>query len=780
MWNKVICADQRSDFSEVDQLLQGQREIKEMLVSFGTMLKLLRVDQDSNEDVFAPSCASVKGANSFHCPDHDLDAEPLDLTPALSVADLSKVPTGEESDDVESRSDTESTDEVGRHERFILPDSREPSMVKSVSFASRVVGELTSSEMSWSFPPVLDNNWPLNLRIREQLVQLEQLNDLTPTSTGCAHAKDEKPAYSPEGEAMRSFSQCLIIDPEGWFSLCVDLLSAVVLIVDLVWIPVAVAWDVKMEGWAMWFAWFTALFWSFDLLRAFITAKKSVSDGEYMLLTDFRLIALRYLKERFLIDFLIVLFDWANILITLLQGAIVIKLLRIAKIVRLLRVARIVRLSRTTRHLDEVMDCYISGGWRVLLKVFIILMFVFLFGHSASCAWYAIARQVPSDTGASWLDAAFDVEERVRSYHDLNPRYLYATAFHWSMAQLTMGANELIPRSTTERVANILMLFLGLLFSSTLVSALSATLIDYQIRASERNHSLRSLRRYLDQNKVPVSVQLRVRKQIEQRLSNTPMLMEKDVPVLDKLSTSVRAALRFAIMQDHLMRLPLFRVWTHFSDSTVKDMCSDDSIVCRFLQESDEIFSAGALCHEAFHLMHGTVRYTQEPDSAMIDKTAWQDVNGKTWMCEAALWTTWFHVGRAEAMTKCKLMSLPAERVLDMLRKHRLLRQITVSYGHEYHRRILAARPPESDWPTDLVVPFTEFGDIVEAMDDELQFTICLQAGCLRLVETWGVRKYKMLKNLELETRCSKHHQKLLNEGYPEGASLIVFHQVAT
>lgn len=176
------------------------------------------------------------------------------------------------------------------------------------------------------------------------------------------------------------------------------------------------------------------------------------------------------------------------------------------------------------------------------------------------------------------------------------------------------------------------------------------------------------------------------------------------------------------------MRLPLFRVWTHFSDSTVKDMCSDDSIVCRFLQESDEIFSAGALCHEAFHLMHGTVRYTQEPDSAMIDKTAWQDVNGKTWMCEAALWTTWFHVGRAEAMTKCKLMSLPAERVLDMLRKHRLLRQITVSYGHEYHRRILAARPPESDWPTDLVVPFTEFGDIVEAMDDELQFTICLQA----------------------------------------------------
>ena len=64
---------------------------------------------------------------------------------------------------------------------------------------------------------------------------------------------------------------------------------------------------------------------------------------------------------------------------------------------------------------------------------------------------------------------------------------LYLSAFHWSLAQITLGATELIAFNSCERVLSVLLMFFGLLFGSTLVSSLSATLIGMQMRASEQS-----------------------------------------------------------------------------------------------------------------------------------------------------------------------------------------------------------------------------------------------------------------------------------------------------
>jgi len=389
------------------------------------------------------------------------------------------------------------------------------------------------------------------------------------------------------------------------------------------------------------------------------------------------------------------------------------------------------------------------------------------FGHSVSCLWYAIAFQLPSDTGASWLGTYLRVGQELHEYGELEDVYLYLTAFHWSMAQLTLGANELVPSSTGERIFSILMLFLGLLFSSTLVSGLSATLIDFQMRSGELNEKLRTLRRFLGQCNVDPTVALRVRQQAEQRLAKKPMLTEKQVTALEVLSTTMRSELRFDIFKDHLLRHPIFRVWTNLNVATVKELCADDSLDFQLFQPADDVFLPGEQCENAYYLVDGILRYTQDPESSMVDddERLVTEVTAGAWLCEAALWSQWVHVGHARAETQCQLLVLPSTRVLDVLRKHGILRDITNEYGKEFHRRLIEAKPPHASYPTDLEVPFTEFGDIVATMNSQIQHAIGLDA----LLHTSRSRFSPF-------STQSEAHQKLKDEVL-EGRSVVVLNK---
>jgi len=231
-----------------------------------------------------------------------------------------------------------------------------------------------------------------------------------------------------------------------------------------------------------------------------------------------------------------------------------------------------------------------------------------------------------------------------------------------------------------------------------------------------------------------------VRKQVLQRLTKKPKLTDKEVPALGYLSSSMRAELRFEMYKEHLMHHPLFRLWTNLSTPTVTELCSD-AVDFMFFQESDDIFIAGNACDCAYYIVDGVVRYTQEPESAVVSIPVSDDVCEGLWMCECALWTEWVHVGRAHAKNPCQLLMLPAARVLYVLKKHRLIQEITLDYCTQFHKRVTTAFPPHADWPTDLKVPHTEFPDIVMSMNSELQCAIGLDALMhVTWTHIWGLR----------------------------------------
>ena len=198
----------------------------------------------------------------------------------------------------------------------------------------------------------------------------------------------------------------------------------------------------------------------------------------------------------------------------------------------------------------------------------------------------------------------------VPKHEDTGHFFLYLTAFHWSLAQLTLGANELYPSNEWERVYSAFMLVVGMFSSTMLVAALSTSFIDAQLQITEGKQQIRQLKNFLRQTKVEKKLALRVMEQATRRLQQPQVLTDTQVPALSLLSPALRMELRSERCIAGLFVHPLFRLWTQLSLSSSRHLCA--SISVENFTADDELFAASSNSPEAFYLLHGSVRYLQE------------------------------------------------------------------------------------------------------------------------------------------------------------------------
>merc|ERR1712203_740413 len=86
------------------------------------------------------------------------------------------------------------------------------------------------------------------------------------------------------------------------------------------------------------------------------------------------------------------------------------------------------------------------------------------------------------------------------------------------------------------------------------------------------------------------------------------------------------------------------------------------------LRSKDDLFVPGTQAAEAFVLMEGAFDYIQECGSSPVDVDTTVEVIAGQWLCEAALWCEWRHVGRVEAVTACQVLAVHAGELLRILK----------------------------------------------------------------------------------------------------------------
>lgn len=634
-------------------------------------------------------------------------------------------------------------EQVRRSQRssFRLHRTQEPSLIARTSeriytslTASQECGCRESEDSSSTFvvPPTLPPLWPQVLELRQHMEdgpkkvrRSNTLDGWRKTTTSGRYSVKDADMYDlkNEGRSCR-FS---VIHPASKSRLAIDVASLCILVVDLTLTPYVLAWDVPYEGFILVWSWFTVGLWTVDVGLNFMSGY--TRDGEVVL--NFRATALRYMRTWFGLDLVIVSSDWVSTVISAVtQGTSStrgMRLFRLAKLSRIFRIAGLLRVFRLARVGEELLEKVVSGGALDVAKIIGILVLYLWINHIVCCCLFFVGRTFPTDTGANWLKNDLVIGDVSFTYENVAPLYQYATAFNWALAQTTLGAIEIVASNSWERFANVALLLFGLLLSASLVSTLSALLIGFQMSASARTETLKKLRLFLRQNNVDPLVAIRVRQQVENRLRMEVMLTDRDVPALDYLSATLFSEMRYAMFGQTLIQLPIFRLWNSLSAQVTRSFCAD-SVENKFLVPKDDVFTAGTEGEVAYHVSSGIVDYVQTPDSSLVLRETVVQVATGTWLCEAALWTHWIHVGTASTDTPCQLICVKADGMMQTLSKHRVIQEVTAEYGRQFHRRVVSARPPQTAWPSDIEVPFAEYAELVVGMSFEARRVVGMDA----------------------------------------------------
>ena len=126
---------------------------------------------------------------------------------------------------------------------------------------------------------------------------------------------------------------------------------------------------------------------------------------------ELRHTARHYIRTRFAIDFVVVLYDWTAAVVDQLsvgggdftQTSTVLRTVKLQRLFRLFRAMRMIGVvSWFFDHLDLRLGAS-SGMVVVVCRVFIFLLFTWL-NHLISCAWLCLGFHGPSDTGMRWID----------------------------------------------------------------------------------------------------------------------------------------------------------------------------------------------------------------------------------------------------------------------------------------------------------------------------------------------------------------------------------------
>ena len=166
-----------------------------------------------------------------------------------------------------------------------------------------------------------------------------------------------------------------------------------------------------------------------------------------------------------------------------------------------------------------------------------------------------------------------------------------------------------------------------------------------------------------------------------------------------------------------MISLPVFNLWDTQGSSIISDICFETATY-NHLVNDDHLFHDGTDAKGAFCVVSGRLSYLQSPEKSAVDTFQEQKMERDTWLCEAALWTYWVHVGTCEAMSTSQVVLVQSTPLAAVVQRNRHVRELAVAYASAFHTRLVQCSCIESEI-TDLVVPGAEFEDVVETLPRE-------------------------------------------------------------
>jgi len=656
---------------------------------------------------------------------------------------------------------------------------------------------------------------PFNVRFRAPLFEI--LSD---------HLRGRSPWHKKKGKSAETLKEAgllrdtessvdpaatkWVLQPDSAWRFRFEVVCFLALMHDSIAIPFTIAWELAPLGLLISSS-LSLLVWTMDLMLNFTTGYFKW-DGEVEM--GRRQIVKNYMRSWFLVDFCTVTCDWLTLVFVFIASAsednlTLARAFRVARVARGTRIVILIRLLRNSRRALKMGKFSFTGTGQILLQVMKILLFILWVNHVFSCIWYLTGRAALSgvlhaDTNQSWLDLPVGDT----TFENVGVAFQYTSCMHWSMTQMTPGSMEIVPQNSYERAFNIFCLVFGLLFGTTLVGQISSKMVQFNMSRQVELRRTDELRRFLRENNVAAALALRIQRQSADRMQDKSRLSEQDVEDIKHLSAHLRLLLRQEIFIPHLVRHPLFSSWGARDPSAVKDLCSSGLVCFECLAPGHDLFTSKHSMDRAYLFLRGRAVYSchkveddEEEEEAQARE---QSVKGKrafssiragqpshktsssaskltslgamtleapqgAWICESALWMEWVALGNLEALRQCEFVSIMSTAVIDMLKHHPKIADITIGWCQALHELFASTKVlQDHDWEM-----YSDHSDIILGCAEEWRLYISQQAFSMLEIR-YGSGVFGKAKGLkELGEELSKGTSALACEGGGEIVRIV-------
>ncbi|CAE7496372.1 CNGA3 [Symbiodinium necroappetens] len=366
----------------------------------------------------------------------------------------------------------------------------------------------------------------------------------------------------------------------------------------------------------------SSITWLMDMILSFARTYGKLNGTEERHLAA---TSRNYLRTWLVFDFTLVCLDMFIFVIEDTTWVRYMSFFRIIRLFRLLRVLRLAKVKARIAVLAQLLHImqtqHITDRGLLMLNIVKSLLAVTVINHFTACTWYAVGTILNDEN--NWVTAHFREPGAVPKPDSL--LYLYTTAYHWSITQLTPASMEIYPQSARERIFNIAVILFGLCVFSSFISSMAQQLSALQQLSKSDRHKMQVLRRFISENKMSVALATTIVDFVRQRKSPQAQrpLKVSDIEIFatfpSVLLQKIRTEAHYFVLGKH----SLFQSVYHNDRDTFSRVCNT-CIVEQSVDRGHDVFKVGDRGAAMYVVNHGKLAYALGMDD-LFDPTDSQE-----------------------------------------------------------------------------------------------------------------------------------------------------------
>lgn len=329
-----------------------------------------------------------------------------------------------------------------------------------------------------------------------------------------------------------------------------------------------------------------------DIFVSFFVAYRD--PHSYCLVYNRNLIAIRYLKSRFLID-----------LLGCLPWDAIYKACGSKEFVRYMLWIRLSRAVRVTEFFEKMeKDIRINYLFTRIIKLFVVELYC---THTAACIFYFLATTLPpSEEGYTWIGSLQLGDYSYANFRHIDLWTRYITALYFAVVTMaTVGYGEIHAVNTREMIFVMMYVSFDMILGAYLLGNMTALIV--QGSKTERfRDKMAELIKYMNRNKLGKNISKEIKGHVRLQYESS----YTDAAALQDLPLALRAKISNKLYEPYIREVPLFK---DCSDGFIKKVAI--RVHEEFFLPGEVIVEEGSAGDQLYFLCDGKLDEVRNPES---------------------------------------------------------------------------------------------------------------------------------------------------------------------